>query len=46
MIKGAYLSAKGGQWATLPENPTGTPVVRTTAAVTPFSADVPDAIIH
>ena len=46
VIKGAYLSAKEGQWVTLPEDPTGTPVVRTTAAVTPFSADVPDEIIH
>ncbi len=46
VIKGAYLSAKEGQWVTLPEDPTGAPVVRTIEAKTPFSADVPDEIIH
>ena len=46
VIKGAYLSAKEGQWVTLPEDPTGAPVVRTAAASTPFSVDVPEEIVH
>ena len=46
VIKGAYLSAKEGQWVTLPEDPTGTPTVRTTPAETPASVTVPDEVVH
>lgn len=46
VIKGAYLSAQAGQWVTLPEDPTAAPVVRSAAATTPYSVDVPEEIVH
>ncbi|MGC4192740.1 MAG: Gfo/Idh/MocA family oxidoreductase [Thermomicrobiales bacterium] len=46
VIKGAYLSAKEGQWVTLPEDPTGAPVVRSAAASTAYSVEVPEEVVH
>lgn len=45
VIKAAYLSAKIGATVTLPEDPAKAPVPRETAAVTPFSVEVPDEVL-
>jgi predicted dehydrogenase len=45
LIKGAYLSAKLGQTVTLPENPTDDPVAGAQGTTTPFSVEVPDAVL-
>lgn len=45
VIKAAYLSAQQGATVSLPEDPTGTPFVRTEAFKTPFSVDVPDEVL-
>lgn len=45
VIKGAYLSAQLGQTVTLPEDPAGLPVARTSEAQTPATVAVPDEVI-
>lgn len=45
VIKGAYLSASLGQTVTLPENPTDDPVPGAGSIMTPYSVDIPDAVL-
>ncbi len=45
VIKAAYLSAQIGATVSLPEDPAGDPVQRTSAFETPFSVTVPDEVL-